>query len=115
MGGPESEGHLTGAALKALFQHVVGARKRILGTEASHAILHNLSREAIERFRLQVSLIDLQFEGELDILRQAISACYQERAVNFRGYYLYDHGAYHEPPITGQITWRVTQDRKSVV
>jgi len=109
MGGPESEGHLTGAALKALFQHGVDVRKHILGTEALHAILHNLPLEVIERFRLQVSLIDLQFEGDLDVMRQAIQACYQERAVNFRGYSLYDPGAYPDPPLISQITWRVTQ------
>jgi hypothetical protein len=28
--------------------------------------------------------------------------------VEFRGYSLYDPGAYPEPPLSGRITWRVT-------
>jgi len=29
--------------------------------------------------------------------------------VEFLGYSLYDTGAYPEPPLSGKITWRVTQ------
>jgi tetrahydromethanopterin S-methyltransferase subunit A len=109
LGGPESEGHLTGDALKAFFRNGVDARKRILGTEASHAVLHNLPDEAIGRVRQQVTLIDLQFEGDPAVLRQAVWACYQESPTEFRGYSLADPGAYPEPPVSSQITWRVTQ------
>lgn len=107
LGGPESGGHLTGDALKALFEHGVDAQKRILGTEASHAVLHNLPLEVIERVRQQVSLVDLQFEGDPAVLRQAIWACYQESPVQFRDYSLSDPGAYPEPPLSTQITWQV--------
>ncbi|HJW76321.1 MAG TPA: tetrahydromethanopterin S-methyltransferase subunit A [Thermoleophilia bacterium] len=109
LGGPESEGHLTGEALKAFFEHGMDARRRILGTEASHAVLHNLSEEVIERVRRQLTLVDLQFEGDPAIVRQAVWACYQELPVDFRGYSLSDPGAYPEPPLSSQITWRVTQ------
>ena len=109
LGGPESEGHLTGDALKAFFRNGVDARKRILGTEASHAVLHNLPDEAIERVRQQVTLIDLQFEGDPAVVRQAVWACYQESPTEFRGYSLADPGAYPEPPLNSRITWRVTQ------
>ena len=109
LGGPESEGHLTGDALKAFFEHGVDARKRILGTEASHAVLHNLPLEVIERVRRQVSLVDLQFEGDPAVLRQAIMACYQESPVQFRDYSLSDPGAYPEPPVSSQITWQAMQ------
>ncbi len=109
LGGPESIGHLTGAALRALFHNGVDAKKRIVGTEAAHAILFNLPEAAIERFRQQVTLIDLQFEGDPDVIRQAVWACYQENAVEFRGQQLCDPGAYPEPPIGSAITWRVTQ------
>ena len=106
LGGPESEGHRTGDALKALFEHGVDAHKRILETEASHAVLHNLPLEVIERVRRQVSLVDLQFEGDPAVLRQAIWACYQESPVQFRDYSLSDPGAYPEPPLSTQITWQ---------
>jgi tetrahydromethanopterin S-methyltransferase subunit A len=109
LGGPESEGHLTGSALRALFVNGVDAKKRIIGTDAPHPVLYNLPQEAIDRFRSQVSLIDLQFEGDPEVLRQAIWACYQESPVTFRGYSLYDPGAYPEPPMNCQLTWRVTQ------
>lgn len=109
LGGPESEGHLTGEALKALFRNGVDEKKRIVGTNAPHPFLFNLPMEFIERFRSQVTLIDLQFEGNPDVVRQAVWSCYQEAPVEFRGYSLYDPGAYPEPPLSGRITWRVTQ------
>jgi tetrahydromethanopterin S-methyltransferase subunit A len=65
--------------------------------------------EMIERFREQLSLIDLQFEGDPDLIRKAVWSCYQESPVEFRGYSLYDPGAYPEAPLSGKITWRVTE------
>ena len=109
LGGPESTGHATGAALKALMLNGVDARKRIVGVEAPHAALFNLPEAVIERFRQQVTLIDLQFEGDPGMIHQAVRACYQEQPVEFRGYQLCDPGAYPEPPLDSQITWRVTQ------
>ena len=32
-----------------------------------------------------------------------------EKPVDFKGELLYDPGAWHEPPINGKITWKVTQ------
>jgi tetrahydromethanopterin S-methyltransferase subunit A len=109
LGGPESEGHLTGEALRALVSHGVDEKKRIIGTDAPHPLLFNLPMEFIERFRRQVTLIDLQFEGDPEIIRQAVWSCYQEEPVEFRGYSLYDPGAYPEPPLSSRITWRVQQ------
>ncbi|MHB8067236.1 MAG: tetrahydromethanopterin S-methyltransferase subunit A [Desulfobaccales bacterium] len=109
LGGPESEGHASGEALKALLAHGVDHTHRILGTAAPHAVLYNLPREMIERFRQQVSLIDLQFEGDPRELRKAVCSCYQEKRVEFRHYRLYDPGAFPEPPFTGNLEWRVTQ------
>ena len=109
LGGPESEGHLTGEAIKALIKNGVDAKKRIIGSDSPHPFLFNLPMEFIERFRKQVTLIDLQFNADPDIIRQAVWSCYQEKPVEFRGYSLYDLGAYSEPPLSGKITWRVTQ------
>jgi tetrahydromethanopterin S-methyltransferase subunit A len=109
LGGPESEGHLTGQALKALFANGVDERKHIIGTEAPHACLYNLPLEWIERFRKQLSLIDLQFQGDPNLVRQGVWSCYQEEPVEFQGYSLFDPGAYPDPPIGARITWRVTQ------
>ena len=109
VGGPESEGHLTGEALKALHANGVDEKKRIIGTAAPYPVLYNISVEMIERFRRQVTLIDLQFEGDPEVIRQAVCACFQEQPVEFRGMSLYDPGAFDEPPLSGTITWRVTK------
>ena len=108
LAGPESEGHLTGEAMKALIQNGVDEKKRIIGTSAPHPFLFNLSMEMIDRFRKQLSLIDLQFEANPDVIRKAVWSCYQEKPVDFQSYSLYDSGAYPEPPLSGRITWRVT-------
>jgi len=109
LGGPESQGHSTGDALKSLLRYGVDEKKRILETEATDAVLYNLPTEIIERFRKQVSLIDLQFEGDPEQIRKAVWSCYQENPVEFHGYRLYDPGAYPEAPLSGKLTWRVTQ------
>jgi tetrahydromethanopterin S-methyltransferase subunit A len=108
LGGPESEGHLTGEAMKSLFAYGVDEKKRIIGTEAPHPFLFNIPFEFISRLRKQITLVDCQFQEE-GVIRQAVWACYQEEPVEFRGYHLYDPGAYPEPPYAGKITWRVTQ------
>ena len=51
LGGPESEGHLTGEALKALIMNGVDEKKRIKGTSSPHPFLFNIPMEAIDRFR----------------------------------------------------------------
>ena len=109
VGGPESEGHLTGEALKSLMLNGVDEKLRIMGTSAPHPFLFNLPMEVIDRFRKQLSLIDLQFEGNPDVVRKAVWSCYQEAPVGFRGYSLFDPGAFPEPPLSGKITMRVTQ------
>ena len=42
LAGPESEGHLTGEAMKALIQNGVDEKKRIIETSAPHPFLFNL-------------------------------------------------------------------------
>ena len=107
LGGPESEGHLTGEALKALMQNGIDDKRRITGTKAPHAFLYNIPAEFVERFRKQLTLIDLQFEGDPEIIRKAVWSCYQEEPMEFRDYRLYDVGAYPDEPLSGKITWRV--------
>jgi tetrahydromethanopterin S-methyltransferase subunit A len=94
--------------LEALLVNGVDEKKRIIGASAPHPILHNVSMEMIERFCTQVSPINVQFESDLDLIRRAVWSCYQEAPVEFRGYQLSDPGAYPEPAMSGEITWRVT-------
>lgn len=109
LGGPESEGHLTGEAMKALVSNGIDEKRRIIGTSSPHPFLFNIKMEMIDRFRKQISLIDIQFEGNPEVVKQAVWCCYQEQPTKFRNYSLYDPGAYPEPPIGGKITWRVSQ------
>lgn len=110
--GPESPGHLVGDAILALARNGVDENKRIVGAEAPTPFLFNISIEFIERFRKQVTVIDLVDEGSPDLLRQAVWSCYQEMPTPFRGLNLHDPGAYPEPPLSGKITWRVTQPER---
>lgn len=109
LSGPESEGHSTGEAFKALLLNGVDEKKRIIGTVAPHPLLYNLPMEFIERFRSQLSLIDLQFRGTPETIKKAVWSCYQEEPVMFQDYELHDIGAYPEPPMSGKITERVTR------
>jgi len=109
LGGPESEGHSTGDALKCLMANGVDEKKRIIGTEAPYPVLHNVSLEMVSRFRDQVTLVDCQFKGDPAVIRKAVWSCFQEDPVEFGGMMLHDPGAYPEPPMEGSITWRVTQ------
>ena len=109
LSGPESEGHLIGDALRALCKNGVDKQKRILATKAPHPLLFNIPEGFIDRFRRQVSLVDLQFKGTPETIRAAVQACYQEGPVEFEGMQLYDAGAYPEPPLSGKITGRIMQ------
>lgn len=108
LGGPESEGHKTGDAIKALFRNGVDEKKRIIGTNGLTAILHNVPMEFIQRFRAQLTLVDCQFQNE-SVIRKAVWSCFQETPVEFQGQMLCDPGAFPEPPLSGKLTWTVTQ------
>jgi len=110
--GPESEGHLTGEAFKALLANGVDESKRIIGTDAPHPLLFNIPVEFIDRFRKQVSLIDLQFKGTPESVRRAVWSCYQEEPTAFEGQTVCDTGAFPEPPLSGKITQRVLEPWK---
>lgn len=107
--GPESPGHLVGDAILALANNGTDERKRIIGANAPTPYLFNVPAESVTRFRQQVTAIDLVNEGSPDAILQAVWSCYQEQPTSFRQYMLFDPGAYPQPPISGKITWRVTQ------
>ena len=108
LGGPESDGHHTGDAIKALMKNGVDKKKLIIGTDALSPTLFNVPGEFIDRFRQQVTLVDCQFQEE-PVIRKAVWSCFQENPVEFRGQSLCDPGAFPEPPLSGKITWNVMQ------
>ena len=107
--GPESPGHLCGEALLMLLENGVDERRKIIGAQARTPYLFNLPMEFIVRFRRQIRAVNLLNEGDPDLVRRAVWACYQETPTAFRDYSLCDPGAYPESPLSGRITLRVTK------
>jgi tetrahydromethanopterin S-methyltransferase subunit A len=110
--GPESPGHLVGDAILSLSRNGLDANKRIIGAAAPTPYLFNIPGEFVDRFRRQITVIDLVDEGSPEVLRQAVWCCYQEEPTPFRGLMLHDPGAYPEAPLSGKITWRVIQPER---
>ena len=110
--GPETPGHLVGDAILSLKKNGIDRNKRILGTKAPTPYLFNIPTEYVDRFRKQVSVIDLVNEGSPDVVRQAVWSCYQETPTPFRQYSLHDPGAYSEAPLSGKITFRITDPQR---
>ena len=107
--GPESPGHSVGQNLKSLGQSGTDDGCRIIGSQSPTPFLYNIPKEAIERFRQQVRIIDLINEGDHKQVRNAIWSCYQEEPTQFHDYVLFDPGALPCEPICTSITWKVRQ------
>jgi tetrahydromethanopterin S-methyltransferase subunit A len=122
----ESQGHLVADAITNLLVNGVKDDKRrtIIGAGAPTPYLPNISLESIERFRSQVTLVNLISEEEpkrgmaVEQVKRAVWACIQEEPTEFLGYRLYDPGAWPEPPICRSIVtsiaepWRPEIDEK---
>jgi tetrahydromethanopterin S-methyltransferase subunit A len=113
----ESQGHLPANALINLVKNGVAKDKRrtIVGAEAPTPYLPNISLEAIERFRKQVTVVNLISEDDPKMgadpekIEKAVWSCIQEKPTKFMGYTLYDPGAWPEPPICQKISMRITE------
>lgn len=105
--GKEVEGHKAGEALKALVKEEVYEGRAIRGTRALKPYLLNISKDAVERFRKQVAVIDLIGVSDSNILKQAVWTCYQEKPTAFKDYLLHDLGAYPGRPMCKKVRWRI--------
>jgi len=113
----ESQGHLPADALMSLVTNGVAKDKRrtIIGAKAPTPYLPNISMEAIERFRKQITIVNLISEDDPRIgmdpenVKKAVWSCIQEKPTEFMGYHLYDLGAWPEPPICQRITMKITE------
>lgn len=105
--GKES-GHFPANALKALFRNGTDERGYILNTKAPTAILKNIPKNAVERLKQQIQLIDLSGTIDINILEKAVWSCYQEKETLFeidgRNYSLYDPGPFDIEPIIYKLT-----------
>ena len=105
--GRESYGHLTGDTLKKLVKNGVDENGWVIDSPALTPYLPNIPKEAIERFRKQIKLIDLLGCVDIDRVIAAVRACYQENPTIFEDYTLYDLGAYPEDPICVRLSMRI--------
>jgi tetrahydromethanopterin S-methyltransferase subunit A len=116
----ESKGHLPADALACLVENGVATdRKRtIKGAGAPTPYLPNLSVEAIERFRRQITIVNLISDEdpkvgmEPGLVREAVMACIQEKPTRFLGYSLWDPGAWPEPPICRKVVMKMAEPWK---
>lgn len=105
--GEEVAGHRTGSAVKALLANGINEKRTIIGSQAMTPYLFNISLEAIERFRKQVTLVDLIGEMDSQVVVKAVWSCYQEEPTAFKEYMLHDLGAYCQTGIPARLTGRV--------
>ncbi len=91
--GREVEGHLPGDAIRALIENGIDKRRNIINSSAKTPYLFNIPLEAIQRFRQQLTLVNLLMMTDAEFLIKAVSSCYQERSTSFMGYSLWDPGA----------------------
>lgn len=111
--GVESDGHSPGQTLQALVENGVDEKRFIIGAVAPTPYLYNIPLEAIERFRRQITLINLALEEDPmqarkpEVIKEVVCCCYQEKPTGFMKWTLYDPGAFPEPPMCFKITWRI--------
>jgi len=105
--GVDVEGHHTGDALRALAENGINQQRTIIGSTAVTPYLLNIPKESIERFRKQVTLINLLGEMNPEVIGKAVWSCYQEKPAPFLNYMLSDPGAYPEQPMSCRLNWRV--------
>lgn len=105
--GEEVYGHNSGTVVRALLANGINEKRTIIGSEAVTPYLFNIPLEAIERFREQVTLVDLVGEMDPAVIGKAVWSCYQEQPTPFKDYMLYDPGAYSEAGIPCTLTGKV--------
>lgn len=105
--GEEVEGHQSGGVIKALLANGINEKRTIIGSQGVTPYLFNISLEAIERFRKQVTLVDLVGEMNSEVVAKAVWSCYQEEPTAFKEHMLHDPGAYCQTGIANKLTGSV--------
>ncbi|MEW5759236.1 MAG: tetrahydromethanopterin S-methyltransferase subunit A [Candidatus Thermoplasmatota archaeon] len=73
--GKEIRGHYAGNSLVSLHKFGVDERNRIVNAKGAIPYIENISKEAIERFRAQVELIDMIGNEEIEKIVSKIDEC----------------------------------------
>lgn len=105
--GNEVEGHLTGNAIIALFKNGVNEKRTIVGAKGAKPYLFNIPPASVERFREQVTLLNLLGVVDPGTIEKAIRSCSQEKPIKFLDYTVSDPGAYPKPAISKKLELKV--------
>jgi len=105
--GEEVAGHQAGSTVKALLANGTNEKRTIIGSQGVTPYLFNISLEAIERFRKQVTLVDLVGEMDSQVVVKAVWSCYQEEPTAFKEHMVHDPGAYCQTGIATTLMGRV--------
>jgi tetrahydromethanopterin S-methyltransferase subunit A len=68
-------GHLPGQSLVSLFRNGLDERGRIVGAQGKRPVLKNVTAEEVQRFKEQVTLVDLIGELRADVIDEHIRDC----------------------------------------
>jgi len=110
--GAEVEGHYTGDAIRALTENGVNEKRTIIGSKAKTPYLFNITNVVIERFRKQITLVNILNVMDPETVKKGVWSCYQESPTKFMDYTLYDTGAYPEPAICQKIKLKVPKPQE---
>jgi tetrahydromethanopterin S-methyltransferase subunit A len=105
--GKEVEGHFTGDALIALFKNGVNKKRTIVGAKGKAPYLFNIPPASIERFREQVTPVNLLEVLDPGTIEKAVFSCRQVKPIKFQDYTLSDPGAYPKPAISKKLKLKV--------
>jgi tetrahydromethanopterin S-methyltransferase subunit A len=81
--GSEVRGHRSGDSMLNLHLNGVDANNRVIGAKSAIPFIENLPKEAIERFRAQVKVLDLIDVVDKDRVYGAIDECIRENPGSF--------------------------------
>lgn len=70
--GAESRGHLPGDAIISLHRNGIDGSGRIIGAAGAIPFIQNLQREAVERFRRQIDVVDMRGVEDIAEIEKAV-------------------------------------------
>jgi tetrahydromethanopterin S-methyltransferase subunit A len=83
--GKVSKGHFVGQAILSLKKNGIDDEKRIIGAKGNTPFLKGIDKEAIERFRKQIEVVDLMGEKNPEIIMKAVDDCFKRNPGMFTG------------------------------
>lgn len=83
--GKVSKGHFVGQAFISLKNNGIDEQGKIIGAKGNMPYLKGIDKGLIERFRKQVTLVDLTGEDDAKIIMEKVEACWKENQGVFNG------------------------------